>query len=66
MPLPTQGNVHGWLWFYFINEQILRYVNLRVPRDYDTVPLGLFWGLCLVWLMPWSAFVFKALANVGP
>ena len=55
------GNVHGWLWFYFVNEQLLRYLNLRVPRDYDTVPLWLFWGLCLVWLMPWSAFVFKAL-----
>jgi 4-amino-4-deoxy-L-arabinose transferase-like glycosyltransferase len=63
VPLPTQGNVHGWLWFYFVNEQLLRYLNLRVPRDYDTVPLGLFWGLCLVWLMPWSAFVFKAIAK---
>ena len=61
--IPTDGNVHGWLWFYFINEQILRYVNLRVPRDYGTVPLWLFWGLCLVWLMPWSAYAFKALAN---
>ncbi|HEX9198695.1 MAG TPA: phospholipid carrier-dependent glycosyltransferase [Acidobacteriaceae bacterium] len=63
VPLPTQGNVHGWLWFYFVNEQVLRYLNLRVPRDYDTVPLWLFWGLCLIWLMPWSAFVFKAIAN---
>ena len=63
VPLPTQGNVHGWLWFYFVNEQLLRYLNLRVPRDYDTVPLWLFWGLCLVWLMPWSAFMFKAFAN---
>ena len=63
VPLPTQGNVHGWLWFYFVNEQLLRYMNLRVPRDYDTVPLWLFWGLCLVWLMPWSAFLFKALAQ---
>jgi 4-amino-4-deoxy-L-arabinose transferase-like glycosyltransferase len=61
VPLPTDGTVHGWLWFYFINEQVLRYLNLRVPRDYDTVPLYLFWGLCFVWLMPWSAFVFKAL-----
>jgi 4-amino-4-deoxy-L-arabinose transferase-like glycosyltransferase len=60
VPLPTQGNVHGWLWFYFVNEQVLRYLNLRVPRDYDTVPLWLFWGLCLVWLMPWSAFIFHA------
>ncbi len=60
VPLPTDGNVRGWWWFYFMNEHLLRYLNLRVPRDYDTVPLVLFWGLCLVWLMPWSAFAFKA------
>jgi 4-amino-4-deoxy-L-arabinose transferase-like glycosyltransferase len=64
VPLPTQGNVHGWFWFYFVNEQVLRYLNLRVPRDYDTVPLVLFWGLLLVWLMPWSAFLFRALSTV--
>ncbi len=62
VPLPTDGNVHGWLWFYFVNEQVLRYLNLRVPRDYDTVPLALFWGLNLIWLMPWSAFLPNALA----
>jgi 4-amino-4-deoxy-L-arabinose transferase-like glycosyltransferase len=66
VPLPTDGNVHGWLWFYFVNEQLLRYLNLRVPHDYDTVPLWLFWGLCLVWLLPWSAFSFKALAQFLP
>lgn len=66
VPLPTDGNVHGWLWFYFVNEQFLRYLNLRVPRDYGTVPLYLFWGLCLVWLMPWSAFIFHALADALP
>lgn len=64
VPLPTDGNVHGWLWFYFVNEQVLRYLNLRVPRDYDTVPLVLFWGLVLIWLMPWSAYLFKAVARV--
>jgi hypothetical protein len=64
MPLPTQGDVHGWFWFYFVNEQVLRYLNLRVPRDYDTVPLLLFWGLLLVWLMPWSAFLLRALGTV--
>jgi len=62
--MPTYGNVHGWTWFYFVNEQLLRYLNLRVPRDYDTVPLLLFWGLLFVWLMPWSAFVFKGLGMV--
>ncbi len=64
VPLPTAGNVHGWTWFYFMNEHVLRYLNLRVPRDYDTVPLLLFWGLLLVWLMPWSAFSFHAVAAV--
>ncbi|WP_433967331.1 hypothetical protein [Tunturiibacter gelidiferens] len=64
VPLPTDGNVHGWLWFYFVNEQLLRYLNLRVPRDYDTVPLLLFWALILIWIMPWSAFLFRALATV--
>jgi 4-amino-4-deoxy-L-arabinose transferase-like glycosyltransferase len=62
--MPATGNVHGFFWFYFINEQVLRYLNRRVPRDYDTVPLLLFWGLLAVWLMPWIAFVFKATAPV--
>jgi 4-amino-4-deoxy-L-arabinose transferase-like glycosyltransferase len=64
VPLPTDGNVHGWLWFYFVNEHLLRYLNLRVPRDYDTVPLYLFWGLLLIWLMPWSAYLLRALRTV--
>ncbi len=62
--MPTPGNVHGFFWFFFLNEQFLRYLNLRVPRDYDTVSLPLFWGLLLVWLMPWSAFLFKALERI--
>ncbi len=64
VPLPTPGNVHGWAWFYFVNEHLLRYLNLRVPRDYDTVPLLLFYGLIFVWLMPWSAFLPHALATI--
>jgi 4-amino-4-deoxy-L-arabinose transferase-like glycosyltransferase len=64
VPQPTDGNVHGWTWFYFINEHLLRYLNLRVPRDYDTVPLLLFWGLVLIWLMPWSAFLFHSLTQI--
>jgi 4-amino-4-deoxy-L-arabinose transferase-like glycosyltransferase len=62
--MPSPGNVHGFFWFYFINEQVLRYLNRRVPRDYDTVPLWLFWGLLVVWLMPWIAFIFQALVPV--
>jgi 4-amino-4-deoxy-L-arabinose transferase-like glycosyltransferase len=59
--VPTTGNVHGFFWFYFLNEQIYRYLNRRVPRDYDTVPLLLFWGLLIVWLMPWIIFLFRAI-----
>jgi 4-amino-4-deoxy-L-arabinose transferase-like glycosyltransferase len=62
--IPTPGNVHGFFWFYFYNEQVLRYLNRRVPRDYDTVPLGLFWALLVVWLMPWIAFIFHALGPI--
>jgi 4-amino-4-deoxy-L-arabinose transferase-like glycosyltransferase len=63
VPLPTDGNVRGWFWFYFMNEHLLRYLNLRVPHDYDTAPLWLFWGLCLIWLMPWSVFLPRAIAT---
>jgi 4-amino-4-deoxy-L-arabinose transferase-like glycosyltransferase len=66
VPLPTDGNVRGWFWFYFMNEHLLRYLNLRIPHDYDTSPLWLFWGLCFLWLMPWSAFVFKAINWAAP
>ncbi|HXY13428.1 MAG TPA: glycosyltransferase family 39 protein [Terriglobales bacterium] len=61
---PTQGSVRGFFWFYFINEHFLRYLNKRVPRDYDTVPLLLFWGLVIVWLFPWSTFLPQALKEV--
>ena len=61
---PDQGNVRGFFWFYFVNEHFLRYLNKRVPRDYGTVPLLLFWGLLLVWLFPWSSFLPQALAKV--
>jgi 4-amino-4-deoxy-L-arabinose transferase-like glycosyltransferase len=66
VPLPTDGNVRGWFWFYFMNEHLLRYLNLRVPHDYDTAPLWLFWGLCLVWMMPWSAFLPSAIVWALP
>lgn len=48
---------HGFLWFFFINEQLLRFLNLRYPRDYNTVPRLYFWLLHLVWLFPWSVYL---------
>jgi 4-amino-4-deoxy-L-arabinose transferase-like glycosyltransferase len=51
------GHYHGFLWFFFINEQLLRFLNLRYPRDYDTVPRLYFWLFHLVWLFPWSVYL---------
>jgi 4-amino-4-deoxy-L-arabinose transferase-like glycosyltransferase len=61
---PDQGAVRGFLWFYFVNEHFLRYLNKRVPRDYDTVPLMIFWVLLLLWLFPWIAFLPQAVKKV--
>ena len=51
------GEYKGFFWFYFFNEQILRFLNLRYPRDYNTVPRPLFWILNLAWLFPWSVYL---------
>jgi hypothetical protein len=53
------GSYHGFFWFYFINEHVLRFLNLRYPRDYNTVPRVYFWLFHLLWLFPWS-FYFPA------
>ncbi len=50
------GEYHGFLWFFFINEQLLRFLNLRYPRDYNTVPRFYFWLLHFAWLFPWSVY----------
>jgi 4-amino-4-deoxy-L-arabinose transferase-like glycosyltransferase len=51
------GHYNGFLWFYFINEQLLRFLNLRYPRDYNTVPRMWFWLFHLIWLFPWSVYL---------
>jgi 4-amino-4-deoxy-L-arabinose transferase-like glycosyltransferase len=61
---PAQGQARGFLWFYFINEHVMRFLNKRVPPGYDTVPLLLFWILLAVWLIPWAVFLPQALREV--
>jgi 4-amino-4-deoxy-L-arabinose transferase-like glycosyltransferase len=61
---PAQGNVRGFLWFYFVNEHVNRFLNTRVPRDYDKVPLVLFWALLVLWLIPWTVFLPQSLQEV--
>src|SRR5579872_5021744 len=66
------GQYHGFLWFFFINEQLLRFLNLRYPRDYNTVPRIWFWLFHLAWLFPWSVYLpavaklsFKPVSRAG-
>jgi 4-amino-4-deoxy-L-arabinose transferase-like glycosyltransferase len=51
------GSYHGFFWFYFFNEHILRFLNLRYPRDYNTVPRLYFWLFHLLWLFPWTVYL---------
>jgi 4-amino-4-deoxy-L-arabinose transferase-like glycosyltransferase len=61
---PAQGQARGFLWFYFVNEHVMRFLNKRVPPGYDTVPLLLFWALLVLWLAPWAVFLPQALHDV--
>ena len=55
--IPSPGNVHGFFYFYFINEQVLRFLGKRYPVDYNKLPFLLYWSLHLVWLFPWSFYL---------
>ncbi|MGH9646860.1 MAG: ArnT family glycosyltransferase, partial [Bryobacteraceae bacterium] len=61
---PAQGQAPSFLWLYFINEHLMRFLGKRVPPGFDTTPLGIFWGLLLAWLLPWCAFLPQALRDV--
>jgi hypothetical protein len=54
---PTLGNVHGFFYFYFINEHLLRFLGTRYPHDYNKLPAILYWSLHLIWLGPFSIFL---------
>ncbi len=56
---------HGFWWFYFWNEHVLRFLGRRVPMDYNKMPGWLFWAAHLVWLFPWVLFLPLGLAAIG-
>ena len=56
-------NGHGFFWFYFINEHVLRFLGRRIPRDYNKLPGSLYWSLHILWLFPWSLFAPAALVT---
>ncbi len=59
---PTLGNVHGFWYFYLVNEHYLRFFGLRYPHDYNKMPAVWYWLAHLVWLFPWSLFLGAVVA----
>jgi hypothetical protein len=59
--IPTPGNVHGFWYFYFLNEHVFRFLGTRFPHDYSKLPFTAYWLLHLVWVFPWSLFFPAAL-----
>ena len=55
--------MHGFFYFYFINEHVLRFLGKRYPHDYNKQPWFAFWLGQLVWLFPWSLFLPAALVR---
>jgi 4-amino-4-deoxy-L-arabinose transferase-like glycosyltransferase len=54
---PTPGNVHGFWYFYFLNEHVFRFLGTRFPRDYNRMNVFVYWFAHLAWLFPWSLFL---------
>ncbi len=50
----------GFLEFFFVGEQFLRFLGKREPPVLWSVPLATFWTLILVWFFPWTAFLPSA------
>ena len=59
--IPTLGNVHGFWYFYFLNEHVFRFLGTRYPHDYNRLPFLAYWLLHFVWIFPWSLFFPAAL-----
>ena len=55
---------HGFFWFYFINEHVLRFLGRRTPMDYNKLPAALYWSLHMIWLFPMSLFLPVALRRL--
>ena len=54
---PTFGHVHGFFYFYFINEHVLRFLGKRYPVDYNKQPGWVYWIGQIAWLLPWSLYL---------
>jgi hypothetical protein len=54
----------GFLNFFFVGEQFLRFFGKREPPVLWSMPLLTFLALILVWMFPWTAFLPAAFAAI--
>lgn len=47
----------GFAWFYFINEHVLRFLDLKEPRDYYHGPIYYYIPRIIGYVFPWSLFL---------
>ncbi|MBW4027054.1 MAG: phospholipid carrier-dependent glycosyltransferase [Acidobacteria bacterium] len=62
--VPTPGHVHGFFYFYFINEHVLRFLGKRYPHDYNKQMGVVYWFAHLIWLFPWCIYFLAALRRM--
>jgi 4-amino-4-deoxy-L-arabinose transferase-like glycosyltransferase len=46
-----------FFWEYFINNQVLRFFNMRVPHDFHTGPIYFYLPRVIAYLLPWTIFL---------
>lgn len=47
-----------FVWFYFINEHVLRFLGLRKPHDYHIEPFYFYFIRIPLMLLPWTPLLF--------
>ena len=47
----------GFVYFYFINEHVLRFLNMREPHDYYTGHVWYYLVRIPAYLIPWTLFL---------
>jgi hypothetical protein len=52
----------GFLHYFFLNEQFMRFFGKHDPPVLWSLPLLTFWALIPVWFFPWTAFLPAAVA----
>jgi hypothetical protein len=53
----------GYLWHYFANEHVLRFLGRRHPVDFVALPLPIFFLVLFLSLLPWSPYLGIAISR---